>query len=210
MSCKKYRSSISILVIVLLTIHLHVATSYATEKKAGKDCSCHNIPNRFSALTKKTDHYSGMAQIPGGTYMMGGDNDQAKEDEFPKHKITISKFWMDKTQVTNAQFQKFVDATKYVTTAENKPDWEELKKQLPPDTPKPDEKLLVPASLVFTQLDHPVLLDNPAQWRSWTPGANWHHPRGANSHIEGLNHPGLPELPWKEIRCNNSLKWTSV
>ena len=104
---------------------------------------------------------------------------------------------MDKTQVTNAQFQKFIEATKYVTTAEKKPDWEELKKQLPPDTPKPDEKLSVAASLVFTPLDHPVSLDNPAQWWAWTPGANWRHPRGPNSKIEGLNHP-VVQVSWDD------------
>jgi formylglycine-generating enzyme len=194
----------STLGMVLLAINLYAAGSYAAEKKMGKDCSCQKIPNRFAALTKKTDLDSGMAQIPAGTFMMGGDNSQAKEDEFPKHKVTISKFKMDKTQVTNAQFQKFVDATKYVTTAEKKPDWEELKKQLPPDTQKPDEKLLVPASLVFAQLDHPVPLDNPAQWWSWTPGANWRHPRGPNSKIEGLNHP-VVHVSWDD--ANAYCKW---
>ncbi len=187
------------LAIVFLAFNLYVSASYATEKKMGKDCSCHKIPNRFAALAK-TDLHSGMAQIPAGTFMMGGDNSQAKKDELPKHKVTMSGFWMDKTQVTNAQFQKFVAVTKYVTTAEKKPNWEELKKQLPPDTPKPDEKLLVPASLVFTQLDHPVPLDNPAQWWSWTPGANWRHPRGPNSHIEGLTHP-VVHVSWDDANA---------
>ena len=125
--------------IAILTCHLYAAASYAVDMKNGKACSCQKIPNRFAALVNKQDQHTGMAKIPAGTFMMGGDNSQAKEDEFPKHKVTISEFWLDKTQVTNAQFQKFVEATKYVTTAEKKPDWEELKKQLPPDTPKPDE-----------------------------------------------------------------------
>ena len=55
---------------------------------------------------------------------------------------------MDVTEVTNRQFAEFVEATGYVTTAEIKPDWEELKKELPPGTPKPDESLLVPASML--------------------------------------------------------------
>ena len=61
----------------------------------------------------------GMILIKGGTYEMGGDNIQARADEFPKHTVEISSFWMDKTTVTNAQFKKFIDATQYITTAEN-------------------------------------------------------------------------------------------
>src|SRR6476469_10887828 len=103
---------------------------------------------------------TGMVQIPGGTFMMGGDNSQADQDEYPKHKVIVDGFYMDEHEVTSAQFQKFVDATGYVTTAEQKPDWEQLKKQLPPGTPKPDESQLQPASLVFTPPNHPVDLND--------------------------------------------------
>lgn len=181
--------------IILLAFSI---TSFAEKMKDGKDCSCQKIPNRFSSFENKSQHI-GMAKIPAGVFMMGGDSKEAKKDEFPKHKVTVSGFWMDKTQVTNAQFQKFVDATKYVTTAEIKPDWEELKKQLPPGTPRPDESLLVPASLVFTKLDHPVSLDNPSQWWAWTKGANWRHPRGPNSKIEGVNHP-VVHVSWDDAQ----------
>jgi formylglycine-generating enzyme len=197
------KRSLKNLVITLLACSLYATVSCA-EMKNGKLCSCHNIPNRFATLAKKRDQHTGMSQIPSGTFMMGGDNKQANDDEFPKHKVTISGFWMDETQVTNAQFQKFVAATKYVTTAEKKPDWEELKKQQPPNTPRPDEKLMVPASLVFTKLDHPVPLDNPVQWWSWTPDANWRHPRGPKSNIEGLNHP-VVHVSWDD--ANAYCKW---
>ena len=73
--------------------------------------------------------HSGMVYIPGGTFMMGGDNEQASRDEYPKHSVKVSPFWMDETEVTKAQFKAFVDATGYVTTAEQKPDWDELKKR---------------------------------------------------------------------------------
>lgn len=104
------------------------------------------IEIQFNGDTSST----GMVYIPGGTFMMGADNDQASEDEYPKHKVTVSPFWMDEHEVTNAQFAAFVEATGYITTAERKPDWEEIKKQLPPGTPKQDDSKLVPASLVFT------------------------------------------------------------
>jgi formylglycine-generating enzyme len=87
----------------------------------------------------KNSAYAGMVKIPGGTFMMGGNNDQASPDEFPRHKVTVDGFRMDATEVTNRQFAEFVEATGYLTTAELKPDWEELKKDLPPGTPKPDE-----------------------------------------------------------------------
>jgi len=90
-----------------------------------------------------------MVWIKPGTFLMGGDNKQAADDEYPKHKVTVAGFWMDITTVTNAQFAKFVKATGYITTAERKPDWNQLKKQLPPGTPKPDDNVLVAASLVF-------------------------------------------------------------
>ena len=89
---------------------------------------------------------------------MGGDNEQASADEYPKHKVQVSPFYMDITEVTNAQFKKFVDATGYITTAEKKPDWEELKKSVPPGTPKPPDSVMVAASLVFKQTNGPVNL----------------------------------------------------
>src|SRR5690606_17151572 len=122
--------------------------------------------------------------------MMGGDNEQADKDEYPKHKVTVDGFYMDEHEVTNAQFKKFVDATGYITTAEQKPDWEQLKKQLPPGTPKPDDDKLVAASLVFTPPNHPVDLNDYSQWWSWVPGADWKHPEGPKSNIGGKeNYP---------------------
>src|SRR5690348_13216793 len=93
----------------------------------------------------------GMCRIPAGEFWMGAvdGDEQARTDERPRHRVTVDGFWMDETELTNGSFSKFVDATKYVTTAERKPDWEELKKQLPPGTPKPPDDVLVPGSLVF-------------------------------------------------------------
>ncbi|MGX5688054.1 formylglycine-generating enzyme family protein [Arcticibacter tournemirensis] len=140
----------------------------------------------------------GMVRIPGGTFMMGGDNDQASEDEYPKHKVMVDPFWMDEHEVTNAQFDAFVKATGYITTAEQKPDWEEMKKQLPPDTPKPDESELVAASLVFTPPSHSVDLNDYSQWWSWVPGANWKHPTGPGSDIEGKENYPVVHVSWDD------------
>jgi formylglycine-generating enzyme required for sulfatase activity len=125
-----------------------------SEKPKQALCCESNIPSRFASLQKpvnmmigqanNVNHHAGMIYIKPGTFMMGGDNKhkQATEDEFPKHKVIISDFWMDAAEVTNSQFRQFVTATGYVTTAEQKPDWDEMKKQLPPRTSKPDDKML--------------------------------------------------------------------
>ena len=126
------------------------------------------VPARFSgndsalrAIPAGSDtSFGGMVYIPGGTFEMGGDNPQASPDEFPKHQVQVSPFWMDATEVTNAQFQRFVEATGYLTTAERKPDWEDLKKSLPPGTPKPPDSVLVAASLVFKPAAGPVDLND--------------------------------------------------
>lgn len=140
--------------------------------------------------------HAGMVWIPGGTFKMGADNEQASADEYPKHMVTVSGFWMDRTEVTNAQFAAFVRATGYVTTAERKPDWNELKKELPPGTPKPDASLLVPASLVFDPPNHPVDLNDYSQWWAWKKGANWRHPHGPGSSIAGKDNYPVVHISW--------------
>src|SRR5690606_32333825 len=79
----------------------------------------------------------GMVLIPSGVLTMGGNSEQADPDEYPNHDVKIASFWMDETEVTNEQFKQFVDATGFTTVAEREIDWEEMKKQLPPGTPKP-------------------------------------------------------------------------
>jgi formylglycine-generating enzyme required for sulfatase activity len=90
--------------------------------------SCMMVPSRFantsvdSTLQFNGDTSTkGMVFIKGGTFMMGGDNSQASADEYPKHKVEMNSFWIDATEVTNSEFQKFVTATHYITTAEKKP-----------------------------------------------------------------------------------------
>lgn len=79
----------------------------------------------------------GMMWVPGGEFLMGTDSKLAQPNEQPAHKVRVHGFWMDQHHVTNAEFRAFVKATGYVTTAEKKPDWETLKVQLPPGTPRP-------------------------------------------------------------------------
>lgn len=175
----------------------------SVEKENDSTASCMMVPSRFanasvdSALPFNGDTtVQGMIFIKGGTFTMGGDNNQASADEFPKHKVQVDDFWMDATEVTNAQFQKFVEATNYVTTAERKPDWEEMKKTLPPGTPRPSDDMMVAASLVFKQTSGPVDLNDYSQWWNWVPGANWKHPEGSGSSIEGKENYPVVQVSW--------------
>lgn len=145
--------------------------------------------------------HPGMVWVAGGTFRMGADNKQASEDEYPKHTVRVGGFWIDITEVTNAQFAAFVKATGYITTAERKPDWEELKKQLPPGTAKPDESLLVPASLVFSQPDHAVPLSDYGQWWAWKKGASWKHPHGPGSDIKGKENNPVVHVSWYDAQA---------
>ncbi|UAY53751.1 formylglycine-generating enzyme family protein [Ferruginibacter albus] len=137
-----------------------------------------------------------MVWVEGGSFEMGADNKQASPDEYPKHKVTVSGYWIDATEVTNAAFEKFVKATGYITTAEQKPDWEQLKKQLPPGTEKPDESELVPASLVFHASDQPVSLNDYSQWWEWKKDADWKHPHGPGSTIKGKENYPVVHVSW--------------
>ena len=135
----------------------------------------------------------GMVWIPGGIYDMGAsDGDRmALSHEKPKHTVKVDGFYMDETEVTNAQFSRFIEATNYITTAERPVDWELIKQQLPPGTPKPHDSLLLPGSLLFkkTKESVPNLYDF-SQWWRWTNGANWKQPEGKGSSIDGKdNHP---------------------
>jgi sulfatase modifying factor 1 len=143
----------------------------------------------------------GMVLVPGGEFIMGTDADYAWPDEHPAHPVRIDGFWMDQHEVTNAQFHAFVQATGYVTTAERAPDVGEILKQSPPGTPAPPEAVLVPGSLVFTPTDHAVSLDDYRQWWTWTPGANWRHPDGPASTIDGNDHHPVVHVSWDDAEA---------
>lgn len=184
--------------IFLTAICLTACTQKNKSTNNQQDSSKNTIKKDVEITFSGDTSTAGMVKIAGGTYMMGGDNSQADKDEYPKHKVIIDGFYMDIHEVTNAQFKAFVNATGYITTAEKKPDWEELKKQLPPGTPKPDESNLVPSSLVFTPPNHPVDLNNYSQWWSWVSGANWKNPSGPNSNIKGKDNYPVIQISWDD------------
>ena len=98
----------------------------------------------------------GMAWVPGGEFLMGSDHRLAQGNERPAHRVKVDGFWMDVHHVTNIEFRKFVQATGYVTTAERKPDWETIRVQVPPGTPRPPDSTLVPGAMVFVGTERAV------------------------------------------------------
>jgi len=167
-----------------------------------KDTSGTEIIYQTKPVESPKDGPPGMVWVPGGQFSMGAldRDDQAREDESPAHQVVVDGFWMDATEVTNQMFQEFVDATGYITTAEVKPKWEDMKKQLPPGTPKPDDSVLIAASMVFTPVATENLYDW-SQWWSWVAGASWRNPQGSISSIEDkLNHP-VVQVSWDDAQA---------
>jgi len=140
----------------------------------------------------------GMVWIPGGKFTMGGPDEATCHqilaatdpekpccnllqagftDSQPVHEVEVDGFWMDETEVTNAQYQKFVDATGYVTVAERKP-----KKE---DFPGVPDEMLMPGAVCFHSPTQPVPLGDFRSWWSYVPGASWKHPAGPGSDLKG-------------------------
>ena len=151
---------------------------------------------RMKADPDQAQSTNGMVWVEGGNYVMGGDNDQAREDEYPEHQAAIDGFWMDETEVTNAQFREFVDATKYITTAEKEITREDILAQLPEGTVLPEDLDLSPFSLVFHSPPPADRAYNPQDWWSVIKGANWQHPQGPDTHLEGRENEPVVHISW--------------
>jgi formylglycine-generating enzyme required for sulfatase activity len=121
-----------------------------------------------------------MIWIPSGTFRMGS-NDHYPE-EAPAHQVSVDGFWIDRGPITNEQFNEFVEDARYVTFAEVPPRAE--------DYPGAKPELLVAGSLVFTKPPQRVDLRDFHNWWEFRPGADWRHPYGPGSSIDGLDdHP---------------------
>jgi len=149
------------------------------------------LPTVENKNTPSSPAPAAMVWIPGGEFSMGAQdppdmNDavgmKATTDSRPIHRVYVDGFWMDQTEVTNAQFAEFVKATGYVTLAERTPRAEEF-----PGVPL---ERLVAGSVVFSPPSHAVPLDNHFSWWSYVKSANWRYPLGPQSSTEGKEkHP---------------------
>jgi formylglycine-generating enzyme required for sulfatase activity len=145
----------------------------------------------------------GMVWIPGGDFLMGceisGESFCSLEgsnltgDAQPIHKVHVDGFWMDQTEVTNAQFEQFVKATGYVTVAERKPSAEDFPGVAPEE--------LVAGSAVFTSTAGKVPLSNLLQWWTYVPGADWRHPSGPDSSLTGKETHPVVQIAYEDAEA---------
>jgi sulfatase modifying factor 1 len=179
---------LSIARVALLAMAVCSASAQEAGKPPAAPAFAPTIPNKTTPLGPAPD---GMVWIPGGEFSMGNDgkcdgksccSPATVADAFPVHRVYVDGFWMDATDVTNAEFEKFVKATRYVTIAEHAPTKEEFP-TAPPEN-------LVAGSIVFTPTAGPVPLTNHYRWWRYQHGANWRHPEGPQSDIKGReNYP---------------------
>jgi formylglycine-generating enzyme len=134
--------------------------------------------------------HSGMVWIPGGTFSMGSEDHYP--EEAPTHKVSVDGFWMDQHTVTNAEFSRFVKKTRYVTSAERRPD--------PADYPGAKEDLLVAASVVFQQPAQRVAMD-PYNWWTYVPEADWRQPQGPGSSVKRRPDHPVVHVAWEDVEA---------
>lgn len=140
-----------------------------------------------NAQTKALAH-PGMVWIVGGEFQMGRDKSPAYSNRLMAPLVRIDGFWMDQTDVTNRQFERFVKETGYVTKAEKKPDWNNIKAQFPALKNEAEQRF--PGSMVYGKDPATVSSQKPSYSWHFVPGANWRHPEGPSSSILGReNHP---------------------
>ena len=173
-------------------------------------------PTQANATDARGQAPDGMVWIPGGEFSMGAAEPPAMDDvgmkattdSRPIHRVYVDGFWMDATEVTNAQFAAFVKATGYVTVAEKAP--------RPEDFPGVPRENLVAGSVIFTPPDHAVPLDNSLRWWAYVPGADWRHPLGPKSDLRGRDqypvvHVAYPDAEayaqWAGKRLPTEAEW---
>ncbi|MHC9292220.1 formylglycine-generating enzyme family protein [Mycobacterium sp. LTG2003] len=129
--------------------------------------------------------------IPPQAAILGSDGHYP--EEAPAREVVTDGFWIQRHQVTNADYAEFVAATGYVTVAERPVD--------PADFPGAPPENLVPGSMVFRRTAGPVDLRHINLWWAWTPGACWNHPRGPRSSLKGRDDHPVVHLAYEDAEA---------
>src|SRR5436190_19418240 len=189
-----------------------LATATPVSKVA--DCeSCPSVgPITFAPTVSNSSTVPGpaparMVWIPGGEFSMGSTVESESlcglpgvtRDELPVHRVYVDGFWMDATELTNEDFEKFVNATGYRTVAERTPTKEEF--------PTAPAENLVAGSVVFAPPDHEVALNDHYQWWTYVKGANWRHPLGPQSDIKGKEKYPVVQIAYPDAEAY--AKWAA-
>jgi formylglycine-generating enzyme len=138
----------------------------------------------------------GMVWIKGGTFKMGSDDPVFNREAEPIHTVSVDGFWIDATEVTNEEFEKFVKATGYVTIAERQPDPKQF-----PDADPEKLKNLKPFSSVFTPPGPNDPSRNIFDWWKPVEGADWRHPQGPGSSIVGKEKHPVVQVCWLDAQA---------
>jgi formylglycine-generating enzyme len=133
----------------------------------------------------------GMRWVDAGTFRMGSDD--FYPEERPARPVTVDGFWIDEHPVTVAEFRRFVKATDYVTLAERPLD--------PTQYPDADPDLLVPGALVFRKAAAPVDLRDYRNWWEYVPGAQWRHPEGPGSTLDGRDRHPVTQVAFEDAEA---------
>ncbi|PBJ06069.1 formylglycine-generating enzyme family protein [Flavobacterium sp. ACN6] len=186
---------IAVLTISIISIAYSYTKLVVPKKEIVAAAECHEIPNTSESSAFKATIENkvkptgkapaGMVWIPGGEFSMGSNVEDESlcsikgvtKDAAPIHRVYVDGYYMDETEVTNEEFEKFVKATGYITVAEQKPTKEEF--------PTATDEQLITGSVVFTPTPSAVNLNNFMQWWRYEPGADWKHPDGSQSTIKG-------------------------
>ena len=129
-----------------------------------------------------------LVTIPAGEYRIGSA--RFYPEEAPSRLVTLAAFQIAQTPVTNAQFAAFVAASGYRTVSELPPD--------PAIYPGLSREQRQPASAVFRPLPSSLDRLNPIDWWALVPGANWRHPQGPASGIDGLEQHPVVHIAWAD------------
>ncbi|MBX9686954.1 MAG: formylglycine-generating enzyme family protein [Candidatus Obscuribacterales bacterium] len=163
-----FRKVAKVLILLFCLTIISSATAESIEHKSDKKKNSEQKP--------KLKEKGGMVLIPETTFWMGLES-QSFRDTSPIHQVHLKSFWIDKTEVTNEDFARFVKATGYKTIAEIKPD--------PKEFPHVPPEQLFAGALVFTPPDHEVSKRQHYNWWRYVAGASWQHPEGPQSNLEG-------------------------
>jgi formylglycine-generating enzyme required for sulfatase activity len=168
---------------LVVSIAAAMAVAVPAAAGAGED-SCQAYPG----LPEGSDAHAGMVWIEGGSFMMGSD--EHHPEERVTHEVSVDGFWVDVHEVTNAQFARFVEATGYRTLAERGLD--------PKQNPGMPPELLAPGSMVFFVPERLANMADVRQWWRYVSAADWRHPQGPGSSIEGKEHHPVVQVAYED------------
>ena len=138
----------------------------------------------------ETGPHADMVWVGDGTFEMG---DSIYDEEGPVREVHVKGFWMDRHEVTNAEFQKFVEANNYVTVPERA-----LDQATHPDLPA---DMLVPGGVVFEAPGRESMTRDPLDWWKFVPGANWRHPGGPGTDLKGRDEYPVVLLTYQDVQA---------